>query len=164
MTRTAKILAVVVGAVLVLVLGTGLLVAGTAVSSGLAGGLMTVSVHEDGPDGVDLFIPVPAALVEVVIAVAPVAIRLADHHHDLDADLERAREELEVVLPALETLLDGLAEMPDAVLVEVEGAGEYVRVSKEGSSLVVLVEESGSRVAVRVPARVFRAVRGLVAG
>ncbi len=160
MTRTTKILAVLVGMALVMVLGTGIMVAGTAVSSGL----MTVSVHEDGPEGVDLYIPVPAGLVEVVLGLAPVVIDIVDDHHHLDHELHDMRAELRQVLPVVEAMLDELSDMPDAVLVEVEGDHEYIRVSKEGRSLRVLVEEDGSRVAVKIPTRVFRSVSGFLAG
>ncbi len=160
MTRTTKVLAVLVGMALVMVMGTGIMVAGTAVSSGL----MTVSVHEEGPDGVDLYIPVPAGLVEVALGLAPVVLQLVDQHHDLDHELRHVRAELRDVLPVVEAMLDELADMPDAVLVEVDGDHEYVRVSKQGRSLEVLVEEGGNRVAVRIPTRVFRSLSGFLAG
>lgn len=157
MSRTAKILAILVGAALILVLGTGIMVAGTAITSGL----MTVSIHEEGPDGVDLYVPVPAGLVEVSLAVAPAVLRMVDHHH-FDAELDRVRAELDDALPAIEAVLEELSDMPDAVLVEIEGDDEYIRVSKEGRSIRIVVEEGGDRIAVSIPARVLRSVGGFL--
>lgn len=159
MTRATKVVAVLIGLALVLVLGTGMLVAGTAVTSGL----MTLSIQEEGPDGLNLYVPVPAGLIEGALALTPVVLRLIDDQHGY-GELERVRAELDELLPALEVMLDELPRMPDAVLVEVDGAGEYVRVSKEGRSLRVLVEEDGSRIAVTVPLSVFRSLGGFLRG
>ena len=157
MSRTAKILAILVGAALVLVMGTGIMVAGTVVTSGLA----TVSIHEEGPDGLDLYIPVPAGLIEASLSVAPVVLRLLPDDH-LASELDRVRADLDHMLPALEAVLAELGNLPDAVLVEVEGESEYVRVSKQGGSIRVVVEEGGDRVVVSIPTRVFRQVGGLL--
>lgn len=159
MSRATKIAAVLVGIALVLVMGTGILVAGTVVTSGL----MTISIHEAGPDGLDLYIPLPAGLVEASLAVAPVVLRTVGDHH-MDAELEHIRAELDEILPALEAVLDELAEMPDAVLVEVESDREYVRVSKDGGSMRILVEEGGDRIAVVIPVSVFRSLGGFLLG
>ena len=159
MTRTAKVMAVLVGTALVFVLGTGILVAGTTVASGL----MTVSIHEEGPDGLDLFIPVPAGLVEATLELAPLAFKVAGHH-GLDHEFDHVRGEIEDMLPALDAMLAHLHEMPDAVLVEVESDREFVRVSKKRGSILIRVEEHGNRIEIAIPTRVFRSVSGFLAG
>ena len=160
MSRANKIAAVLVGVALVLVLGTGILVAGTAATS-VAGGLMTVSVQESGPDGASLYVPVPAGLIHAALAVAPAVVRLSGHH-GLENEIDHLREELDEMLPALEVVLDAIPDLPDAVLVEVEDGDEYVRISKEGDALRVLVLEDGSRVGVTIPVSVVRSLRGLL--
>jgi hypothetical protein len=144
---------------MVLVLGTGIMVAGTAVTSGL----MTVSVQEGGPDGLDLYVPLPAGVVEGALAVAPIALRFADDH-GADGELAELRAELVDVLPIAVALLDGIARMPDAVLVEVEDGGEYVRVSKAGSRLEIQVIDGDDRVTVGVPVSVLRSVGRFLEG
>jgi len=159
MSRTAKVMAVLVGAAIVVVLSAGMVMAGTAVASGM----MTVSIHEAGPDGVDLYIPVPVGLVEATLSLAPVVLRMMDDHH-LDHELNRIREDLEYALPALEAVLERIEEMPDAVLVEVESDFESVRVSKERGSIHILVEDGGDRIQISVPTRVFRSVGAFLIG
>ena len=61
-------------------------------------------------------------------------------------------------------MLEELVDMPDAVLVEVESDHEYVRVSKEGNTIRVLVETGGDRIAIAMPARVLRSVGGFLSG
>lgn len=159
MSRTAKVMAVLVGAAIVVVLSAGMVVASSAVASGI----MTVSIHEAGPDGLDLYVPVPAGLVEATLSLAPVVLRLVDDDH-LDHELSRFREELDYALPAIEAVLEHLEEMPDAVLVEVESDFESVRVSKQGRSIHILVEEGGDRIQISVPTRVFRSVGDFLIG
>ena len=160
MSKTHKILAVLVGAALILVFSTGIMVAGTAVTNSL----MTVSIHEGGPDGLDLFVPVPVGLVEAVLAIAPPMLRLVDEHHHIDAELGHIRAELDEVLPAIDAVLDGVSEMPDAVLVEIDGSNEYVRVSKEGRSINVLVMDGNDRISISVPTRVVRSLSRFLEG
>ena len=159
MSRAAKITAVLLGVAMVVVLGTGILVAGTAVTSGL----MTVSVREGGPQGVDLYIPLPAGVVEGALAVAPIALRFADDHGG-GGELAELRGELHDVLPLVVAMLDGIAGMPDAVLVEVEDGDDYVRVSKVGRKLEILVLDGGDRVAVGVPVSVLSSVGRFLRG
>ena len=159
MSRVTRVVAILVGAVLVLVLGSGFIVAGTMVTSGL----VTVSVHESGPDGIDLYIPIPASLVEAALSLAPVVLDMVDDHH-ADGELERVREELDELMPAILAALDELDDMPNATLVEVDGEHEYVRVRKVRGAIEIQVLEDDARILVSVPTKVFRAVGGFLAG
>ena len=159
MNRLAKILAISFAVGVLMLVGTGFIVAGTVATSGL----VTVSIHEKGPDGIDLFIPVPAGLVEVGLSLAPVVLSVLDNHH-VDHELDRFRDELDLLLPVVVEMLKVLETMPDATLVEVEGHDEYVRVSKERGSIRVLVEQVDTRISISVPVRVFRSVGGFLAG
>lgn len=159
MSRINRVLAITVGAILVLVLGSGFIVAGTVVTSGL----VTVSVHESGPDGLDLYIPVPAGLVEAALSMAPVVLDMVGDHH-ADRELERVREQLDELMPAINATLDELDDMPSATLVEVDGEHEYVRVRKVRGAIEVQVLEDDTRILISVPTSVFRAVGGFLAG
>lgn len=159
MSRLMRILAVSTGVVMLLVLGSGVMVAGTVARSGL----VTVSIQEKGPDGLNLFIPVPAGLIEMTLSLAPVVLSVVDHDV-LDRELERVRDDLEALWPAIAAVLEAIDDMPDATLVEVEGPHEYVLVTKERGKIKVVVEEDDTRISISVPTRVLRAVGGFLAG
>jgi len=110
-----------------------------------ATGTVTVSVHEAGPDGVDLFIPVPAILADVALWAAPMVIP--------DEALAEARREIEPYRDSLETLARELENCPSGVLVEVESGDEYVRVVKTWRNFEVEVDSPDTQVSVKVPAR-----------
>jgi hypothetical protein len=159
MKPATRAFTILVGAVLVLVLGSSFLLAGSVVT----GSLVTISVHEREPDGIDLYLPVPAGLVEATLTMAPVVFSaLGDRH--LEHEFEQLRLELDEMLPAIEAILAELEDLPSATLVEVEGSGESVRVSKVRGAIQIRVEEDGTRVNVTVPTRVFRAVGGFLTG
>lgn len=157
MSDLLRLTIVLVGILAVLVLGAGILVAGTVASTGM----LTVRVHESGPAGVNLYIPVPANLVEATIEVAPVFARVAGSS-DLDRELDRVRAEIEPWLPALDRMLGEVHRMPDVTLVRVVGPNEYVAVEKRGDSLEVRVEEPGTRVDVVVPLRILDSLQRLL--
>lgn len=157
MSDFLRLTTVLVGILAVLVLGAGILVAGTVASAGM----VTVRIHETGPDGLNLYLPVPANLVEASIAVVPVVARLGGSDH-FDRQLARVRSEIEPWLPALESLLDEIHRMPDATLVEVTAPNESVVVEKRRGSIEVRVEEHGSRVEVVVPLGIVDGLKGLL--
>ena len=159
MNRIAKILVISFAVGALMLLGSGFIVAGTVAKSGL----VTISVHEKGPDGMDLFIPVPAGLVKVGLSLAPVVLRVVGQR-DIDHELEQYREELDLILPAVVEVLAVLESMPDTTLVEVEGRNEYVRVTKEGGRIRVLVDEDDTRISISVPVHLFRSVGDFLAG
>ena len=112
-----------------------------------ATGVATVRVSEPGPDGVDLWIPVPAVLFDLAIAAAPQFMP--------EYELEDARREVGPYLPMLRELADAIENLPSATLVEVETGRESVRISKEGRNFEIRVDSDDANVRVTVPARLF---------
>jgi hypothetical protein len=92
------------------------------------GGVMTVRV--DNPQGPDLSIPVPMAVVDAALATGELA-------------LEDIHLELGEYGPMLREILEVIDDCPDVTFVEVEDRGDHVRVSKEGGTLRVEVSEHG---------------------
>jgi hypothetical protein len=136
---------------LAIVLALGVLTFGTAGAAAYVwhrAGSVRVAVHDSGPQGVDLDLSVPAALVNAAIALCPLPV-------DLTTD-EHVRHMLPVLLDASEHL----ASMPDAVIVDVDDQGDRVRIAKAGNDLVIRVISSGGRVEISVP---IESVRRLVA-
>ena len=115
---------------------------GTAVA---ATGTVTVRVHERGADGVNLYIPVPALLLDLAVFAAP---RLMPE----DA-LAEARAEIAPFREGLEALAEELENCPDGVLVEVQTPTEHVRVVKSWRSFEIEVDSDDADVRVSVPAR-----------
>jgi len=139
MKPRSRIFAIFAGALAVLVLGSGLLLAAT--------GVATVRVHEKQGDGVRLYVPVPALLLHAGIAVVPLAMPARDR--------ARMRAEIGDRGPALAALLAELERCPDAVLVDVQEHGESVQVVKEGRTLAVHVRNTDTDVDVSLPAGVL---------
>lgn len=111
-----------------------------------ATGTVTVKVAEHGPDGVNLYIPVPALVFDLALFAAPMVMP--------EDALDEARAELAPYREGLDALAAELADMPAGVLVEVESDGEHVRVEKTWRSFEIKVESSDADVTVSVPARV----------
>jgi hypothetical protein len=147
MSKIAKILLILAAAWAVLLLGSGLLLAGTVLHSGL------VRVAVDQPDTC-FDIAVPAALVHVGLATLPLVLE--------DEVLADVRADLGDFGPAAAAALRAIEDAPDAVLVEVEDHGEHVRVAKEGRNLEVYVQGADGTVEVTLPAgllgRIARAI------
>lgn len=110
-----------------------------------ATGTVTVSVHESGPDGVRLYIPVPALLLDLAIFAAP---RLMP-----EEALAEAREELAPFREGLATLADEIERCPSGVLVDVKTPDEHIRVTKGWRSFEIAVDSDDTDVRVSVPAR-----------
>jgi len=110
-----------------------------------ATGTVTVSVHERGDDGVHLYIPVPALLIDLAVFAAP---RLMPG----DA-LAEARAEIAPFRQGLEALAGELERCPSGVLVEVRTPTEHVRVTKSWRSFEVAVDSDDANVRVSVPVR-----------
>jgi hypothetical protein len=141
-SRLTRIFVAMLVAVAVTVVGTTTVVAATVVTSGVA----TVQIHDDGPDGVDLYLPMPAALLDLGLAVATVAMP-AD-------ELAQIRAETAEFAPTVRALADELERMPDAVLVSVVTDDESVQVEKRGHHFHVSVDGSqGERIRVSLPAK-----------
>lgn len=124
MTTTKKILLILGSAFCLCVLGWVVLVGAVYAY----GGVMTVRV--DNPNGPDLSIPVPMAVVDAALATGELV--LDDIHMEFGEWGPMLREILEVI-----------DDCPDVTFVEVEDHGDHVRVAKEGGYLRVEVTEHG---------------------
>jgi hypothetical protein len=106
-------------------------------------GIVVVDVREGGPDGHRILVPVPLALAQAALAVAP-AVAPTDKLRIPD------REALEHMGLARE-VLEALAAAPDGELVRVEERDELVVIAKEGRNLKVRVTGGKEDVSVNVP-------------
>jgi len=141
MGRLARIAVALTVAVAVFFAGTGVALAATVIHSGV----VTVRVHENGPDGTNLFIPLPAALVDLALGIAELAMPAED--------LAQVRSEAAPYQPTLRAVARELERCPDAVLVNVQTNDESVHVVKRGGTFLVEVEAPDAHVRVAFPAR-----------
>lgn len=135
-----RFLTIVAATMLVLILGSGLLLAGTIAATGL----VTVRVNEQGPEGTNLYMPVPAGFLYLGVAALPYVLS--------EEDLAEIRADLGEVGPAIAALGEALEDCPDAVLVDVQDHGESVRITKRGRSLLIHVDDGRDQVRISVPA------------
>lgn len=112
-----------------------------------ATGTITVRVKEHTPDGVNLWIPVPAILVDATLFAVP---RLMP-----EDGLAEARAEIAPMLPALQQIADEIDRLPNAVFVAVDSPTETVRVGKSWGKLYVDVRSEDADVYVEAPARLI---------
>ncbi len=117
-------------------------------------GVATVRV-KDVDEGINLFIPVPMALVEVAASTA--AWGHSDHFR---LEMDAHRDQLGELVPLVRTMLAELEDCPDVTLVEVESDRSRVKVKKQRGDLVVEVDDDGVAVRVSLP---VRSVRRMVA-
>ena len=120
--------------------GAGFALATVVVNSGL----LTVKVEDRSADGVNVFVPVPAALIELGAASLPLLMPAED--------LAKMRRELAPIAGPLRRLSSELASCPDTVLVRVESKKEQIEVRKQGDSLKISVHTDDTDVRVSVPA------------
>lgn len=118
------------------------------------GGVATVRV-QDRDEGVNLYVPVPMALVDAAVTTSSLVIP-EEEWLDLDVELGEWG-------PMIHAMLEELDDLPDCTLVEVEDDFTHVRVYKEGGALRVLVNDDGVHVKVSVPMRSARRTLGKVA-
>ena len=109
-------------------------------------GAVNVRVLEKKPDGTHVRLIVPAALVPLGLEFVPAG------------NLREASAELKPWRPKIQAAVDGLEKCPDGLLVEVIDPDEHVRVAKEGSSLVVDVDDRENVVHLSVPLGTVRRV------
>lgn len=107
-------------------------------------GSVEVEVVESGGDRISL--SVPTTLVVAAVQLVP------------DDLIQEAAGEMEPWWPVVHEASRELVRCPDAVLVQVDGPDESVRVAKRGGELVVDVRDGGDRVHVVVPVRTISAV------
>lgn len=140
MKKATKVLLVLAASFGLLLLGSGFLLAASIVQTGL----VTVKVHESGPDGTHLYLPVPAILVHAGLAVLPALIE--------DDVWEDVRTDLGEWAPVAAEALRSVEDAPDAVLVEVENERESVRIEKVGRSLEIRVKDGRDSFEISLPA------------
>jgi hypothetical protein len=121
--------------------------AGAAVAAVVAAGTVAVHVDDGGPDGGNVHVVVPAALIEAAVGLAP------DHlFEEVATELDRAGV-LRDGGRSLHAVADALADLPDCVLVEVRDRSTHVRVESRGGKLRVRIDEPDTRVRIDVPIR-----------
>ena len=150
MSRGMKIFVGIAVAFAVFLVGSGLLVAGTIAATGV----VTVNVH-DKSDGTHVYLPVPAVALYLGMDLLPLVMD--------DADLADMRRDLGDWGPFVAATLQGLADCPDGVLVDVRDRDETVRIVKEGRSFEIHVRSRDESVDISVPAGVFTKVSRFVA-
>ena len=104
-------------------------------------GMIEVKVVERQPEVHHVYVIAPAMLVPIGMHFAP------------QRDLSHAAAQIRPWLPTIRAALDQLRESDDVTLVEVKEPGEHVRVAKEGSSIVVDVQDENETVHVSTPIR-----------
>jgi hypothetical protein len=140
MSRGAKILLAVALTFVVLMVGSGMLLAATVVRAGA----LRVKVHEPGSRGTHVDLTIPAAVVYLGLDVLPLVLE-----DEIEAEI---RTDLREYGPAMAAALRELENAPDAVLVDVRDAAERVRVSKKGRTLEVRVDGPDGRYEITLPA------------
>jgi len=146
MTRPAKVFTIVALALLALPICATVLLAGSLITHGV----VTVRVHEAGPGGTTLYLPVPAGLIYLGMDLLP----LLDHDHEL----RQARREMGAWAPFATAAMQSIEDCPDAVLVDVRDGAETVKIVKEGRNISVRVHDGDSNVQISVPAHLFSRV------
>ncbi len=150
MGRFARVFIALAVAVAIVFLGVGVALAATVAHSGM----VTVQVHETGPQGTHVFVPVPAAAVDLGLGIAAVAMP-ADER-------ARLREQIAPYRPALAAIARELERCPDATLVDVRSDSQTVRVVKRGASFVIDVDAPDGQVHVALPARTLSKIAGFL--
>jgi len=140
---------------MILLAKIGIGVVGTAVVGGTmlcSEGLLQVRVREKRVDGKNISLIVPAALVPMTLKFVP------------DRHLAQASASLHPYMPIVDAAIPALEDCPDGVLVEVTGPDEHVLIAKQGSSIVVDVNDANEVVHVAVPLRAVQsAIREIAA-
>ena len=113
-------------------------------------GVATVRV-QDASEGVNLFVPVPMALVEVAVVGASWS-----HSEHFQTEIETHLEDLGDIAPMVRIILLELESCPDVTLVEVQDHGTYVKIMKRGGDLEIRVDDDESNVRVSIPIRSVR--------
>ena len=140
---------------MILLAKIGIGVMGTAVVGSTmlcSEGMLHVRVQEKQVDGKNISLIVPAALVPMTLKFVP------------DRHLAQASASLHPYMPIVDAAIPALEDCPDGVLVEVTGPDEHVLIAKQGSSIVVDVNDANEVVHVAVPLRAVQsAIREIAA-
>lgn len=142
MTRWQKALTIGAAGLTVVVLGWVFLVGAVYAASGV------ISIRVlDRESGLDLYLPLPATMVEGVVAGVT---------HAAPVELDELRRETSDWAPMVRELLATLAAAPDATFVEVRDGREHVVVAKRGGSITIEVDADGVLVEVSAPLHMVR--------
>src|SRR6185436_3529780 len=141
MSRGAKILLAAAMAIVVLMIGSGLMLAATVARAGM----MTVKIDEPGKH-IDLHLP--AAVVYLGMDLLPLVLDDEDLTAEIRANLGEHRQAVAAALRELE-------DVPDAVLVDVQDGSDSVRISKRGRSLEIHVVNPDGTFEITLPAGVL---------
>ena len=140
-----------------IVLG-GVFLAGSAAAAATyawhAGGTFRIAVREVGPDGSNVSMRLPGALVNAAIALCPVPQAWNDGEID---------DALAAAVPVLEAVADHLGSMPDAILVDIKDGDTRVRIAKSGGSLTIRVRDPETFVEVDLPVKSVRSLASKLA-
>lgn len=140
MKTAKKVLLILAAMTGILLLGSGFLLAASVVTTGM----VTVKVHESGPHGAHLYLPVPAVLVHAGMTVLPALVQ--------EDVWEEVRTELGEWGPVAAEVLRSVEDAPDAVLVDIENAHEHVRIEKDGRMLEIRVRDGRDSFEISLPA------------
>jgi hypothetical protein len=140
MKTITKVLLVLVAAAGILLMGSGFLLAASIVQTGL----VTVKINESGPNGTNLYLPVPAAFIHAGLTVLPALIE--------DDVWEEVRIDLGEWAPVAAEALRAVEDAPDAVLVDIENDRESVRIEKDGRTLEIHIRDGKGSYEFSVPA------------
>lgn len=108
------------------------------------GGVMTVHV-QDRNEGLNLYLPVPVAVVDAAVATSGLVL---PREELLGVEVDLGEWE-----PMVREMIEVLDDCPDFTLVEVVDGSEHVKVYKENGVLKVDVDQDDVRVRVSVPTR-----------
>jgi hypothetical protein len=114
-------------------------------------GAIKVSVQEKGPDGKNIRLVVPGAVVPLVLPFVR------------GEKIQDAAEKGRPWLRAIEVATEELARCPDGPLVQVTSPREKVSIVKRGDCLVIDVDDVQEKVHVSVPLKLVSVVAGQIA-
>ena len=152
MRRMKRILVVASLVLLSIPLLSAVAVAGAVAHSGL----VSIDVEDRSSEGVDLFIPVPALMIEGALSIALLFCP--------EEELEEIRLESAPWIPAVMEVVGTFESLPDATLVEVFDGSERVWVRKVGRNLEVEVEQEELHLEISLPIGTVRRSLGWVLG
>ena len=102
-------------------------------------GVVNVEVEQHGPDGTNVHVWAPAAVVPMVLHFVP------------NQKLGEAHEKVAEFLPTIRTLTKELKNYPNAEFVDVRDGKDHVRVSVHNGKVIVDVKNPDERVHVVCP-------------
>ncbi len=104
-------------------------------------GMVRIEVQSKSPGGEHLRLMAPGALLPVGAMLLPTN------------KTREASRQLQPWLPAIRAATEELMRCPDATLVQIDGRQEHVRIAKVRDALMVDVDDAGETVHVSVPLR-----------